>query len=212
MKFKNTFHIIFTSILFGLFLQSESVIAQDAHEADAIRRMERDKLISQEIVDKSLKEVMNIITKIEFDLKTNYPKLKLKTKESDSNTGVGIRGAVLGQAIWQSTKRQKWQNELDLRIFLNLDEDSAMKQFRTTVDYIASGSVDEIPKLGNGAIFRSSGFDNNSDVSISFVKSRAYVSLSLVSKKRTAKQNEKEVREIAKMIEPLIVVRDSFDH
>jgi hypothetical protein len=189
----------------------ESAIAQDAQEADAIRRMERDKLISQDVVDKSLKEVARIINKIESALKKKYPSWKIRTKESTDNMGVGIRGAVYGEINWQRRKEPIWKNALLISVFLHLNKNEALVRYLRQNDQIASGWFDDISELGDEAIFVGSDFKNNSQVSVYFVKSRAIVILNIADKKRTAKQNEKEIREIAKIIEPLIVVRDSFD-
>lgn len=174
------------------------------------KRLERDKNIPQAKVDKAFAEAKKIQDSILKAVADKKPGFKLHRQSASHliSDVPGRRGETRNEISWRSSKTSLWAS-----VILGFEKEEALNSFHKGLEWIQSGDFFNIPDVGDKAVLVKNVFDNtkNTSVGVHFVKGRAEVSIQITNHRRKTIENEKELMEIVRMIEPLIVARASFD-
>jgi hypothetical protein len=205
----SSFFIALTFVLFGWFGQSSISNAQTT-ETDEQQKLNRDKSIPKEKVEKAFEEAKEIKESIVAVIENKKPKFKLSASYADHlmYNLPGERGITQNELTFLALN-----TNLFITVNLGLKKESALVSFKNGLKSITMANVYEISDIGDEASLVKFTTQNkiNTQVGLHFIKGRAIVYLCLSNQKRTTKQNEKELMEIVSLVEPLIIARDNFD-
>lgn len=174
------------------------------------KRIERDKSIPKEKVEKAFAEAKNIIDEIKKIMAKKKPDFKVDNVYSAHLISVaeGRLGETLDDITWLNGK-----TKIGVQISLGFNNEEMLAGFSRRMDGISMGEFFAVPNVGDKAVLvKNVQFNTKAtDVGLHFVKGRAQVDIYVTNYKRNAEKNEKELMEILKLIEPLIVARPNFD-
>ncbi len=173
--------------------------------------LERDKNVPQEKVDMAFAEAQRIQEDIIEIMAKEKPKYKLKNKRASHLISMppGERGSTVNEISWQNGK----QKNLFLVINLRLAKKGMSEDFWRSLDFISMGDFIKVREVGDEAVLVKNVYANTAltDVGLHFIKGRAKVYTRYRNRKEKTDKNEKELRELVSLIEPLVVARDNFD-
>jgi hypothetical protein len=196
----------FLSVEFGRI----TVINAQTTETEYQKKINRDKSIPKEKVEKAFEEAKKIKESILAVIEKKKPKFKLSTSFADHlmYNLPGERGSTQNELKFLASNAS-----LFVSFRLGLKKETASVYFHDGLKSITMANVYKISAIGDEAsIVKYTTFNKiNTQVGLHFIKGRAGVFLNLSNQKRTTKQNEKELMEIVRLIEPLIIARDNFD-
>jgi hypothetical protein len=187
-----------------------TIINAQTTETDEQQKLDRDKSIPKEKVEKAFEEAKKIKESIVAVIEKKKPKFKLSASYADHlmYNLPGERGITQNELTFLALN-----TNLFITVNLGLKKENALVSFHDGLKSITVANVYEISNIGDEAsLVKFTTFNKiNTQVSLRFIKGRARVSLYLSNQKRTTKQNEKELMEIVSLVEPLIIARDNFD-
>ncbi len=194
-----------------LSLGGTSVSNAQTSDTEYQKLLERDKNIPQIKIERAFAEARKIEDDILAVMSANKPKFQLKRtsarhlKHSDSP---GRRGVTRNELSWQFNNTLLWMD-----VTLELSKESSLKLSRNGLQAISMGEFFDVPNIGDEATLVKNVVYNKevTQVGLHFVKGRAKVSIYLMNHQRKTEKNEKELMEIVRLIEPLVVVRPNFD-
>jgi hypothetical protein len=203
---------LIASCFFGSsFFLSEGLVSNAQSSNSEYRKLlERDKNVPKEQVEKAFAEAKKIQDDIiaamskhksKFDLKRSYARHLIYDIP-------GKLGSTSNEIVWQDGK-----TNLLLRFELGLNKEDTRMSYRRGLESIAMGDFIDAPGIGDEATLVKNVTANTrmTSVGIHFVKGRAQMHIYLSNGLRSTAKNEKELMEIVKIIEPLVVARASFD-
>lgn len=198
--------------LFGysIWFSKSDVSKAQVSDEEYTKLLERDKNVPQEKIDKAFAEAQKIQDDILAVIAKEKPKFILfRTFAGHLRSDVpGRRGATYNEISWLNTK-----TKLSLNFSLGFSKEDILPIFRRGLSSISSGEFFEVSNIGDKAILVKNVYANTKSTTVGFhfVKGRAMVSLYLTNHKRKTEKNEKELMEIVRLIEPLIIARANFD-
>ena len=174
--------------------------------------LERDKNVPREKIEKAYAEAKKISDDVVRVLAEKKPKYTIYKKIAGHlrSSNPGRLGETRDEITWKSPK-----NRLFVNISLGFNNEETTALFQRSMEGISMGEFFPANEISAGAILVKNVQYNQktTQVSLHFVKGRAKVAIYVGnnnSKRKTA-ENEKELMEIARLIEPLIVARANFD-
>lgn len=202
---------VFITCFFGAHFLHESAISNaQSSTSDSAKLLDRDKNVSKGQVEKAFAEAKKIQDEIVTAVGKLKPKyvLKLARAEHLIYDNPGRRGETRNEIGWKDGK-----TEILLNFQLGFDHADTLARFRTGLNTIAMGDFIDVSGIGDEATLVKNVTANTqvTDVGIHFVKGRAQMSIYLSNGLRSTAKNEKELMEIVRIIEPLVVARASFD-
>ena len=108
---------------------------------------------------------------------------------------------------------EKNGTRISLDFQLGHNKEDTLASFRFGLETISLGEFFEAPGIGDEAVLvKNVEFNKKmTNVGLHFVKGRAKVSVYLSNHQRSREENEKELMEIVRLIEPLIIARPDFN-
>jgi hypothetical protein len=203
---------VVASCFFGsrFFLSEDLVSNAQSSNSEYRKLLERDKNVPKEKVEKAFAEAKKIQDDIVAAMAKLEPKFALgRTYARQLIYDIpGQRGSTSNEIIWQNDK-----TNLLLRFELGLNKEDTLRLFRRGLESIAMGDFIDVPGIGEEATLVKNVTANTkmTSVGIHFVKGRAQMHIYLRNGLRSTAKNEKELMEIVRIIEPLVVARASFD-
>lgn len=174
------------------------------------KRLERDKNVPKEKIVLAYAEAKTIHDAIVRSVGQRKPEFKLYRDSASHliSSVPGRLGSTLDEITWRTAT-----TELSMQIHLGLTRNEQLTWFRGMPNRIPAGDFFVVKALGDEAVLVKNTSFNQMDTSIGihFVKGRAKVDMYLTNYKRKTERNEKELMEIARLIEPLIIARPNFD-
>lgn len=199
-------------LLLTVLKSTEVTTAQQPDDIEQqARRSERDRAVPKAKVEKAFAEAAKINDAILTAIAARKPGLKLKRQSASHliRDVPGSRGDTSNEMSWR-----KGNTFLEMSLILHFDNSKAVADHRFGLQGISMGEffrTKEIPGE-DAVIVKNVQFNTESTaVGLHFVKGRAQVSIYLTNHGRKTVQNEKELLEIGRIIEPLIVARPKFD-
>jgi hypothetical protein len=210
---KKVYIIVAITIVFFiavLFNKNEISNAQTTDE-EYNKLLERDKNVPQEKVNKAFEEARKIkesLIKVIAEKKPKFMLVHDREKYIISHVP-GKKGLAGNELAWREGKK----TEISYSLVLDFDKEEVKKSFDFGLNSISIGDFYKISGIGDEAILAKNVTANTkmTGVNMHFIKGRAEVHISLINHKRSTEKNEKELMEFVKLIEPLIIARDSFD-
>ncbi|HMM81135.1 MAG TPA: hypothetical protein PKC65_14045 [Pyrinomonadaceae bacterium] len=171
----------------------------------------RDRAMSKEKLQKISAEVRAIQSAIEKHIAKRYPKIKTKYSSFGypENAGIGRKG----QAGLDNTWLMRTGSSINVGLSFGFDHDDALGCFRLGTRLIAMGDFFPAPDFAGDSGFLVNTVranKKNTTVGLNFVKGRVQVSAYISNPKRTAAENEEELIEFVRSIEPLIVAKENI--
>jgi len=196
--------------IFYWFSVAEGVSAQ-IDDAERKRRMDHDKSITDEKLERVRQESAGIQDAIAKLVANHLPKYKIQSRSfSDPATaGVGRKGQTGFDIVW---KRNDSRVMITATFFFNPEE--AAERHTIGTSHISMGDFFPAPEMfGKEAIIVKNVQFNKSvtDVGLHFVKGRMNISAYIKNDFRKNPVNEKELIEFVRTIEPLLVAKENFD-
>ena len=162
-------------------------------------------------VEKAFAEAKKIQEDIVTIMASKKPNYKLLSQDAyHLKWGADRRdGTTINDIVWKKGKYQKFR----VVIHLKLHKNGLSEQFWKRLNLISMGDFFKVEGIGDEAILVKNVYANTSmtNVGLHFIKGRANVQTYLRNYTETTANNEKELRELVSLIEPLIVARDNFD-
>ncbi|MBX3296509.1 MAG: hypothetical protein KF762_12450 [Acidobacteria bacterium] len=150
------------------------------------------------------KQIMNLIAKHE----KRFVLENVSTPHLIYDLTPGHPGRTYTSFAWR-------RNGTGLRIAVELEfnKEETVRSFRLGLEGISLGEFFEAPGIGGEAVLvKNVEFNKKmTNVGLHFVKGRAMVSVYLSNHQRSREENEKELMEIVRLIEPLIIARPDFN-
>lgn len=191
-------------------LDGKNISRAQTSDIEYQKLLERDRNVPKEKVEKAFAEAKKIQDDILAVMAKEMPEFELqRTSAGHLRSGnPGRRGESHNEMSWQRKKTR-----LFLNFQLRFNKEDALARSRRSMDGISMGEFFAGPKIGDEAILvKNVQFNTRvTQVSLHFVKGRAEVSIYLMNHQRKTEKNEKELMEIVRLIEPLIVARPNFD-
>lgn len=181
-----------------------------ATEVNSQELLERDRKVPSERVTKASSEaekIQNDILAMITEQKEDF--LLRRTDAGHLLYDIpGRRGTTRNEMSWK-----KGETVLQIYFQLEFNKTDALASFRNGMDAISMGEFFDAPGIGDEArLVKNVEFNKRStNVGLHFVKGRAKVSVSVTNHKRSTVKNERELMEIVRLIEPLIIARPNFD-
>ena len=163
--------------------------------------------VSDEEVAKAYAEADKIHQGIRAAIKSKKPNFRVNSESYTHLTTEQIpeyRGKTHTQFNYVNSR-----THVRLDIFLGHNRDDTVSSFRFGLSGISMGEFFDAPGIGDKAVLVKN-VDFNQKVtstSLHFVKGRAQVSIYVFNWQRSREKNEKELMEIVRLIEPLVVAR-----
>lgn len=183
----------------------------NAQVANEDRLVNPNKDTHQKRVEKAFAEAKKIQDDILEMMAKEKPKYKLINKRANHMKWGpdGPNGITSNEMTWQNGKQQ----ELFVVISLRLSREGLSEYFWKQLNFISMGDFFKVSEIGDEAILVKNVHANTTltDVGLHFIKGRAMVNTYYRNRKQSTEKNEKELRELVGLIEPLIVARDNFD-
>ncbi len=191
--------------------RENNIISAQSSDIERQKLLERDKNVPEERVERAFAEAKKIQEDIVAAVSSKYPKSQLQRSSARHlkyGNSPGRRGVTRSEVAWQMNKTRIWMD-----VTLELNNESALKLSHNGLKGISMGEFFDAPGIGDEATLVKNVVYNTrvSQVSIHFVKGRADVSVYLTNFQRKTAKNEKELMEIVRLIEPLIVAKPNFD-
>lgn len=221
MKKKNWIVIVIFAIVFGLglsatFTKDEVSNAQttDIESQKRIeerqKRIDRDESIPKEKIKKAYAEAKKINDDISKVIAEKKPDFNVDNRYSSHLISIseGQLGETLDDISWFNRK-----TKIGMQIRLGFNNEEALTNFRRSMNSISMGEFFAVPNVGDEAVLvKNVNFNTKTtNVGLHFVKGRAQVDIYVANYKRKTEKNEKELMEILRLVEPLIVARPNFD-
>lgn len=163
--------------------------------------------VSDEEVVKAYAEADKIHQGVRAAIKNKKPNFKVDSESYTHLTTEQIpeyRGKTHTQLNYVNSR-----THVRLDIFLGHNKDDTVSSFRFGLSGISMGEFFDAPGIGDKAVLVKN-VDFNPKVtstSLHFVKGRAQVSIYVFNWQRSREKNERELMEIVRLIEPLVVAR-----
>ncbi len=163
--------------------------------------------VSDEDVVKAYAEADKIHQAVRASIKSRNSKFKLNSEFYSHLTNEQIpeyKGKTQTQMNWVNGR-----TGVRVNIYLSHNKDDSLYSFRRGLESISMGEFFDAPGIGDKAVLVKN-VDFNQKVtstSLHFVKGRAQVSIYVFNWQRSREKNEKELMEIVRLIEPLVVAR-----
>ena len=178
---------------------------------DEQKKHDWDKSVTEEKLERLRKESRELQESIKQAVATNYPKLKIKGSyfSDPANSGLGRKGQSEFSASWE----QK-HVEYSIAVTLTFSPEEAVKFHTMNVDAYQLPEVYPAPEfLGKpAALFKNLVYNKTmTSVSISFVRGRLKIHTQHRNHRQTANQNEKDIIEFVRVIEPVLKAKLNFE-
>lgn len=172
---------------------------------------DRDKTISEEKLEKIREEVRSIESAIEKHVAQHYPKSKVGSSffRDPASAAIGRRGQAGFDRSWVTRDG----SEIMIILTFGFDHNDAVTRFQRNIQRIAMGEFYAAPEfVGKDSILVENLEFNrkNTSVGLIFVKGRVDVSAYITNLKRKTAENEEELIEFVRSIEPLIVAKENI--
>jgi hypothetical protein len=191
-------------------LDRSSTSSAQTSDLEYQKLLERDKNVPKEKVERAFAEAKKIQDDILAVVKDKMPEFKLQNSYAGHlrNHNPGQLGATYNEMAWQKKKTR-----LSLNFQLRFNKGDTLTWSHNSLQLISMGELSDVPNIGDEATLIKNVVYNtrNTSVSLHVVKGRAMVSIYLTNHQRKTEKNEKELMEIVRLIEPLIVARPNFD-
>lgn len=185
---------------------SKAQVSNDEYQ----KLLERDKSVPQEKINKAFAEAQKIQDDILDVIAKKKPEFILqRTFARHFRYDVpGRRGETYNEVTWHNNKTR-----LSIDYSLGFSKEEILPIFHRGLESISMGDFFKVSDIGDEAILVKNVYANTkmTSVGLHFIKGRADVSIYLTNHKRKTEKNEKELMEIVRLIEPLIVARQNFD-
>lgn len=218
IKMKYTVYLFGSALLLALicfatvsWLQNETigvaqVVRDDKHILDAKNSI-TDATITDEMIAKAHSEADLIHETIIRAIKSGKPQLKLSRSNMPSPRVYYSRenlGRTLNEISWQDNRTR-----ISMDLQLGHNKTDTLDRFRLGLEGISMGEFFKAPGIGDEAVLvKNVDFNKKvTSVGLHFVKGRAKVSVYVKNFSRSTEKNEKELMEIVRIIEPLVVAR-----
>lgn len=193
-----------------LLLDGQNISSAQTSDLEYQKLLERDRGVAKEKIEKAFAEAKKIqddILRIMAEKKMAFT-LNRTFASHLIYDSPGRRGATHNEMTWQKKKTR-----LSVNFQLEFNEEETRILFRKGLQSISMGDFFEIPKLGDEAVLVKNVLFNKrmTGVGLHFVKGRAQVHVRLDDHERGTAKNEKELMEVVRLIEPLIIARPNFD-
>lgn len=200
-----------------LLLRENNITNAQTSDIERQKLMERDKNVPKEKVEKAFAEAKKIQDEILAVVAKEMPEFKLQRASAqhlksgnslEYNATPGRRGATYNEISWQNKETRVFLN-----FHLGFNKEDTSSRLHTSMSGISMGEFFDVPDIGDEATLVKNVTYNKkaTSVSLHFVKGRAAVSIYLKNLRRKTAKNEKELMEIVRLIEPLIVAKPNFD-
>ena len=185
--------------------------AAEVDSPERMRLLERDNGIPKEKVERAEQEALRMMEDVKKAVSERYPKLKFgsETFSDPASAGVGRKGQA---GFYLSWRRRDAQYSIYV-VFL-FDPEEAKQWFRINTNSISMGEFYPAPEFaGETSVLVKNVHFNKSvtDVGFHFVKGRLKISTILRNHKRTAAENERDLIEFVKSVEPIINAKPTFE-
>lgn len=194
----------------SMWFSETDVINAQSSDIEYQKLLERDKNVPKEKVDLAFAEAKKIQEDILAIIAENKPEFKLHRTSAVhlKYDNPGQRGRTYNEMTWRTAKTQ-----LSIDVTLGLKKEEQLPSFRKRLDSISMGEFFAVPNIGDEAVLVKNVLFNTktTTVGLHFVKGRAQVGIYVTNHKRKTARNEKEIMEVVRLIEPLIVARPNFE-
>lgn len=185
--------------------------AQIADSEDQ-KRLDHDKSISEEKLERIRQEVRSIQNEIEKYVAKHCPKSKIVSRSfSDpANAGIGRRGQANFDLSWIT----KSKSTIMIVQSFGFDHEDTITNLQRGFQGISMGEFYAAPEFvgKDSVLVKNLEFNRkNTNVGLHFVKGRVKVNTYITNFKRDTEQNEKELVEFVRAIEPLINAKPNID-
>ncbi|MGH9948642.1 MAG: hypothetical protein ACRD6X_15800 [Pyrinomonadaceae bacterium] len=203
---------ILTAGLYWWFSQTEFVRAQEqVIDTESKNLSDRDKNVPKEKVERAYAEAQAIQDAILATIKknkTNFRLYRTSARHIKYGSNPGRRGETRNEMSWRTEN-----TKISVTIGLGLSKEEELSNFLPALDHISMGEFFEAAGFGEKAILvKNVDFNRKvTQVSLHFVKARALVHIYVQNHQRSRAKNEKELMQVARLIEPLIVAKENFD-
>lgn len=185
--------------------------AQVANGSDRSELAMRDSKISDEKVERAAREARLLMDGVKKTVRERYPKLKLdsETFSDPASAGEGRKG--------QSGFYLSWRRKdalYSIYVVFLFTPDEAAQRLRHGTDRISIGEFFPGPEFAgeNSILVKNVQFNKSiTNVGLHFVKGRLKISTILRNHKRTSDQNERDLLEFIKSIEPHLNAKLTFE-
>jgi hypothetical protein len=166
-----------------------------------------DASLSDEMIIRAHSEADRIQVDIVTAVKASKPKLTLVRSNMPVprvNYAKENLGRTLNEISWQHNNTR-----ISMDLQLGHNEADTRTRFQSGLDGISMGEFFNVPGIGYTAVLVKNVDFNKavSNVSLHFVKGRAKVSVYVRNFGRSTEKNEKELMELVRIIEPLVIAR-----
>ena len=212
--------IILIGLIFGLaslfsftrsiLLGNTDITSAQISDSEYQKLLDRDKNIPQKKIDDAFAEAKKIQESVLAIVAAKKPEFKLHRSNSGHliSHPPGRRGTTRDEMTWRTGKTQ-----LGIQVHLGLKKEDELILFRERLEHLSMGDFFKISNIGDEAILVKNVLHNTgmTNVGLHFVKGRVLVDVSVKNHQRKTEKNEKELMEVVRLIEPLIVARANFE-